>query len=287
LSCEIAQCTTGASPPERVAIRSLGVDLPALTAYLSLGAVAGLLAGLFGLGGGIVIVPALFFLYLQRGFPAELCMHLAVGSSLATVVFTSITSAMAHHRHGAVRWPVVRRLSPGIVAGAALGAVLAEHAPGRFLRVFFGLFELLVAVQLALAPRPDAHRDLPGTGGMWLVGTGIGALSTLLGIGGGTLTVPLLVYCNVPIHQAVGTSAACGLPIALAGAIGFAVAGWGEAGLPAGSSGYLYWPAVAAVMAGSAFLAPLGARLAHALPVATLRRLFAAVVALIGVRMLV
>ena len=102
------------------------MELPALTAYLSLGAVAGLLAGLFGLGGGIVIVPALFFLYLQRGFPAELCMHLAVGSSLATVVFTSITSAMAHHRHGAVRWPVVRRLSPGIVAGAAFGAMLAE-----------------------------------------------------------------------------------------------------------------------------------------------------------------
>ena len=263
------------------------MDLPALTAYLSLGAVAGLLAGLFGLGGGIVIVPALFFLYLQRGFPAELCMHLAVGSSLATVVFTSITSAMAHHCHGAVRWPVVRRLSPGIVAGAALGAVLAEHSPGRFLRVFFGLFELLVAAQLALAPRPDAHRNLPGSGGMWLVGTGIGALSTLLGIGGGTLTVPLLVYCNVPLHQAVGTSAACGLPIALAGAIGFAVAGWGEAGLPAGSSGYLYWPAVTALMAGSAFLAPLGARLAHALPVTTLRRGFAAVVALIGVRMLV
>ena len=122
---------------------------------------------------------------------------------------------------------------------------------------------------------------------MWLVGAGIGTLSTLLGIGGGTLTVPLLVYCNVPIHQAVGTSAACDLPIALAGAIGFAVAGWGEAGLPAGSSGYLYWPAVTAVMAGSAFLAPLGARLAHALLVATLGRLFAAVVALIRVRILV
>ena len=172
------------------------------------------------------------------------------------MVFTSITSAMAHHRHGAVRWPVVRRLSPGIVAGAALGAVLAEHVSGGFLRVFFGLFELLVAAQLALAPRPDAHRDLPGTGGMWLVGTGIGALSTLLGIGGGTLTVPLLVYCNVPIHQAVGTSAACGLPIALAGAIGFAVAGWGEAGLPAGSSGYLYCPAVAAVVARARFSPP-------------------------------
>ncbi len=177
------------------------------------------------------------------------------------------------------------RFWPGIVAGAALGAVLAEHAPGRFLRVFFGLFELLVAAQHALAPRPDAHRDLPGTGAMWLVGTGIGALGTLLGIGGGTLTVSLLVYCNVPIHQAVGTSAACGHRARRGDRL--RVAGWGEAGLPAGSSGYLYWPAVATVMAGSAFLAPVGARLAHALPVATLRRGFAAVVALIGVRMLV
>ena len=122
---------------------------------------------------------------------------------------------------------------------------------------------------------------------MGLVGTGIGALSTLLGIGGGTLTVPLLVFYNVPIHQAVGTSAACGLPIALAGAIGFVVAGWGEAGLPAGSSGYVYWPAVATVVAGSAFLAPLGARLAHTLPVAILRRGFAVVVALIGLKMVV
>jgi uncharacterized membrane protein YfcA len=145
----------------------------------------GVLVGLFGLGGGIVIVPALFFLYLRQGFPAELCMHLAVGSSLATVVFTSsLTSAMAHHGHGAIPSPVLgacgRQSWP-----AALGAVLAEHAPGRCLRVFFGLFELLVAAQLALAPRPDAHRNLPGSGGMWLVGTGIGALSTLLGIGGG------------------------------------------------------------------------------------------------------
>ena len=234
-----------------------------------------------------MIVPALFFLYLRRGFSAALCMHLAVGSSLATVVFISITSAMAHHRHRAVRWPVVRRLSPGIVAGAALGAVLAEHAPGRFLRVFFGLFELLVAAQLTLAPRPDAHRDLPGSGGMWLVGTGIGALSTLLGIGGGTLTVPLLIYCNVPIHQAVGTSAACGLPIALAGAIGFAVAAGTKPGCRPGAAATSTGPPRRPSWPEARSSPPSGARLAHALPVATLRRLFAAVVALIGVRMLV
>ncbi len=258
-----------------------------LLAYLVLGAAAGVLAGLFGLGGGIVVVPGLYFLYLRHGFASEICMHLAVGSSLAAVVCTSIASAIAHHRHGAVRWPVVRRLSPGIVAGAALGAALAEHAPGTLLRTFFGLFELLVAIQLALASRPAAHRELPGTGSMWALGSGIGALSSLLGIGGGTLTVPLLVWCNVPIHQAVGTSAACGLPIALAGAIGFVAAGWGATGLPAGTSGYVYWPAVLAIVAGSAFLAPLGAHLAHALPVATLRRLFSIVVALIGLRMLV
>jgi uncharacterized membrane protein YfcA len=214
-----------------------------------------------------VIVPALFFLYLRRASRASSACT-SRSAALATVVFTSITSALAHHRHGAVRWPVVRRLWPGIVAGAALGAVLAEHAPGRFLRVFFGPFEILVAVPLALAPRPNAHRDLHGAGGMWLVDTGIGALSTLLGIGGRTLTVPFLVYCNVPIHQVVGTSAACGLPIALAGA-----AGWGEVGLPVWSSGYLFGPPWRPSWPGSAFLAPLGAR-------------FAAAVAHIGVRML-
>lgn len=254
--------------------------------YLLLGAVAGLLAGLLGVGGGIVVVPVLFFLFRSQDLPQDLTMHMAVGSSLATVVFTSLTSSYAHHRHGAVAWPIVGRFVPGIVVGAIIGAAVADHLPGRVLRVVFGLFELLVAAQLALGLRPAPHRALPGRTVLAAVGAFIGTASTVLGIGGGTLTVPFLLWCNIALRQAVATSAACGLPIAWTGAVGFALTGWGHAALPPWSSGYLYWPAVASVVVGSSFFAPMGAWLAHTLPAATLRRLFAAVVAVIGIRML-
>lgn len=257
-----------------------------LVSYLLLGVAGGLLAGLLGIGGGIVIVPALFFLYQWQDFPKELTMHMAVGSSLATVVFTSLTSAYAHHRRGGVLWPCTVRLIPGIVAGAWLGAALADHLPERALRMGFGLFELVVAVQLAVGFRPQAHRLLPGSPGMAATGLIIGAVSAVLGIGGGTLTVPFLLWCNVNIRQAVATSAACGLPIALAGSIGFAVTGWGDPALPSGSSGYIYWPAVVSVVAASTLFAPVGTWLAHTLPVAALKHLFAIIVAIIGIRML-
>jgi uncharacterized membrane protein YfcA len=241
---------------------------------------------LLGIGGGIVIVPALFFLYHWQDFPSALIMHMAVGSSLATVVFTSLTSTYAHHHRGAVLWPCIVRLIPGIVAGAWLGAVLADHLPERALRSGFGLFELLVAAQLVFGFKPQAHQRLPGPLGMAVAGLIIGTVSTVLGIGGGTLTVPFLLWCNVNLRQAVATSAACGLPIALAGAIGFAATGWDNSALPPWSSGYIYWPAVVSVVAASTLSAPVGAWLAHTLPIATLRRLFAMIVALIGIRML-
>lgn len=255
-------------------------------AYLSLGAMAGLLAGLLGVGGGLVVVPVLLFLYLFQGFPAQHAMHLAVGSSLMTVVFTSVASAASHHHHGVVRWAAVAALVPGIVVGALLGAGLAELISGHALRSVFGLFELVVAAQLLLGFRPAPHRELPVGLPLAVTGAGIGALSALLGIGGGTLSVPFLLWCNVSMHQAVGTSAACGLPIALAGAAGFIATGWDEPGLPPWSSGYVYWPAVASVVAGSALFAPLGARLAHRMRVASLKRAFAGVLAIIGLRML-
>jgi uncharacterized membrane protein YfcA len=258
-----------------------------MAAYLLLGALAGLLAGLLGIGGGIVIVPVLFFLYHWQDFPRELSMHMAVGSSLATVVFTSLISAYAHHRRGAVLWPSVARLVPGVVVGALLGAAIAGYLPGRTLRVCFGLFELFVGAQLAFGFKPMPHRLLPGSAGMAFAGVIVGSVSTVLGIGGGTLTVPFLLWCNVAIRQAVATSAACGLPIALVGSIGFVVTGWGSAALPAWSSGYVYWPAVVSVVAASTFLAPVGAWLAHTLPVTMLKRLFAVIVAIIGIRMLI
>lgn len=254
--------------------------------YLLLGAAAGCLAGLMGIGGGLIIVPALVFIFHTQGMADTLIMHMALGTSLATIVPTAIASLRAHHRRGAVLWLVVWQLAPGIVAGALAGAALADELTGTLLKRLFGVFVLMVALQMALNARPAPHRRIPGRTGMTAAGSIIGGISAIVGIGGGTLTVPFLTWCRIGIHHAVATSAACGLPIALAGSLGFAVAGWNEANLPAMSSGYLYWPAIVSITATSVIFAPLGARLAHALPGDLLKRVFAVVLALIGIRML-
>lgn len=256
-------------------------------AYLLLGAGAGIIAGLLGLGGGIVIVPALLYLFFRQDMPGDILMHLAVATSLATIVFTSISSTWAHHRHNAVLWPAVAALVPGVIGGSICGAVIAHYLPSTSLRIIFGIFELLVAVQIGFGFRPSAQRELPGRPGMFAAGGGIGGLSTLLGIGGGTLTVPFLLWCNVNIRNAVATSSACGLPIAAVGAVALMVAGSSYENLPAGSTGYVYWPAALIIMLASVITAPLGARLTHMLPVVILRRIFAIVLAAIGIRMLI
>ncbi|MGH8656770.1 MAG: sulfite exporter TauE/SafE family protein [Gammaproteobacteria bacterium] len=270
-----------------VTIGVMAIEGMVVVAYLGLGAVAGVLAGLLGVGGGLVIVPALFFLFGALGFSEQIVMHLALGSSLATVAFTALASSYAHHKHGAVLWRVVAVLVPGIALGAFGGAAVADRLPTPALRLAFGLFELLVAAQLGFGVRASPQRGLPRRAGMIGVGTLIGALSAVFGIGGGTLTVPFLVWCNVRIRVAVATSAACGLPIALAGSLGFITAGWDNPKLPAGASGYVYWPAVLGIAAASVPCAPLGARLTHALPMETLQRLFAILLAFIGLRMLI
>jgi uncharacterized membrane protein YfcA len=257
-----------------------------LAAWLLLGAGAGVIAGLLGLGGGIVIVPALLYLFILQGMPAEIHMHMAVATSLATIVFTSVSSTWAHHRRQAVLWPSVIALSPGIVLGCIGGALIAHHLPSNTLRTTFGIFEILVGIQIAFGFRPHAHIKLPGPGGMFAAGSGIGALSTLLGIGGGTLTVPFLLWCNVNIRNAVATSSACGLPIAVVGTGALIFAGSAYQDLPSGTTGYVYWPAAVVIILGSVCTAPLGARLAHVLPVVLLKRIFAVVIAAIGLRML-
>lgn len=260
--------------------------MPELIAYLGTGAVAGLLAGLLGVGGGLVIVPALAVLYGLHGFPADTLMHFAIGSSLATIVPTSIASLVSHHRRGSIHWAAVRGLTPGIVLGALGGAWLASRIPSPGLRVLFGGFELLVALQLVAGRQPTPHRGLPGAAGLGLAGGLIGAVSALFGIGGGTLTVPFLLWNGVDILRAVATSAACGLPIALAGAAAFAAGTTASGGPPGGvHTGFIYWPAVGGIVSTSILAAPLGARLAHHLPKPVLQRIFALVLALIGVRM--
>jgi hypothetical protein len=257
-----------------------------LILYLLTGAFAGTVAGLLGVGGGLIIVPILVFVFHRIDVADAVAVHLAIGTSLATMIITSISSMRAHHRRGAVDWPVFRRLTPGIVTGALLGAAIADLLPSPVLRVVFAVFELLVAAQLGFNLHTSPHRQLPGNPAMTLTGMAIGAVSAVIGIGGGTMTVPFLVWGNMALRRAVATSSACGLPIAVAGAAGFVIAGWNETSLPEYASGYLYWPALTAISLASLFFAPLGAKLAHTLPTSLLRRFFAVFLAVLGVRML-
>ncbi len=261
-------------------------DLFVWSAYLVLGVVAGLVGGLLGLGGGILIVPALLFLYIWQGMPADILMHLAVATSLFTIVFTSISSSYAHHKHQAVLWPQVFLLTPGIIIGAVFGALLADYISSDILRRLFGIFEILVACQIGFSVKPSAQRSLPGRNGMLIAGGGIGTLSTILGIGGGTLTVPFLVWCHVNIRKAVATSSACGFPIALAGTLAMVYTGLGSTSLPENTIGYVYWPAALLILVTSVLFAPVGAKLAHSIPVDSLKRVFAIVLAGVGSRML-
>jgi uncharacterized membrane protein YfcA len=242
------------------------------------------MAGLLGIGGGLVIVPALALLFAGHVADANL-MHMAVGTSLAAIVPTAIASLLAHHRRDSVHWKAVRALLPGIVVGGLCGAWLARQISSPGLALFFGVFEILVALQLWLGTKPVAHRDLPGMSGMTVAGTTIGAVSALLGIGGATLTTPFLLWNGADIRHAVGTSAACGLPIALAGAAGFAVSGLSIMVQRDWATGFIYWPAVAGIVLSSVPLAPLGARLAHYLPRPVLQRVFALFLLMVGVKM--
>jgi uncharacterized membrane protein YfcA len=250
------------------------------------GAVAGTAAGLFGVGGGLIIVPLLAFLFEARAIAPGAVMHLAIGTSLATIVVTSISSARAHHRRGAIEWRSFRQLTPGVIVGALLGAAVADTLRSDTLRFGFAIFVFLVALQMAWNRTPAPHRQLPGRGGLAVAGTVIGAISSLVGIGGGTMTVPFLAWCNVALPRAVGTSAAVGLPIAVSGTVGFVVAGWNEPGLPAGSLGYVYLPAFFAITVTSTVFAVVGARLAHRLSPTVLRRVFALFLFAVGIRML-
>lgn len=257
-----------------------------IAAYLLTGAVAGFFAGLLGVGGGVVVVPVLAMLFAAQGFPEREVLHLALGTSMATILFTALSSLRAHHAHQAVLWPVMRRLTPGILLGTLLGAQLAGRLSSRALSIFFVAFMLFVAAQMIADRRPRPGRCLPGWPGLSLAGGVIGALSSLVAIGGGALTVPFLIWCNVRPHQAIGTSAAVGLPIAVGGTVGYVWNGWGHTGLPAGSLGFVYLPALAIILVASVLAAPFGARLAHRLPVRVLRRIFAGLLLLLAAKML-
>jgi uncharacterized membrane protein YfcA len=258
-----------------------------LAAYLATGIASGVLAGLFGVGGGVVVVPALIFIFGRIGLAPDWIPHLAVGTSLAAIVATGAASACAHHRRGAVRWDLVRSLAPGIVIGAWAGAAFAGILSDEWLKRLFGCFLLYVGGRMLLRRANTPWRTLPGTTGMLAAGAGIGALSALVGIGGGTITVPFLNRVGIDMRRAVATSSACGVPIAVAGALGFMAVGWGREGLPLASTGFVDWPAVAAILAASVPIAPLGAHLAQRLPVDQLKRVFAVLLLALGARLLI
>ncbi len=250
------------------------MSIALLAAFLVLGAFTGFAAGLLGIGGGMLLVPFLTMLLTSQGFPLEQIVKIAIATSLTTILFTSVSSVRAHARRGVVRWDIARTLAPGIVVGSVLGAQIASWLPGGILAIGFGLFVGTMATQMLTRKPTRADRTLPGGTGMVAMGGTIGVLSALAGAGGGFITVPFLTRANVRIHEAVATSAACGFPIALAGTIGYVAAGW-NVELPAGTIGYVYLPALAAVVTTSVLTAPLGAKTAHALSVDRLRRLFA------------
>lgn len=254
--------------------------------YLLAGAAAGLLGGMLGIGGGMVVVPVLVFSFHAQGVSAEVLTHMAVGTSLATIIVTSLSSIRTHHQKRAVDWSVFKQVAPGLVLGALLGAQIAHALPARALQLIIGVFALLMATQMLSGWQAGAHRQLPGRAGQSLAGGVIGVASAIFGIGGGSLMVPYLSFHQVQMQRAVATAAACGLPIAVAGAIGFVAAGWAEPGLPAQSLGYIYLPAFIGISAASMVFARLGAQFAHRLPAATLKKIFAGLLILVGLQFL-
>lgn len=255
-------------------------------AYPAMGLFAGFFAGLLGLGGGMILVSLMAIAFNAQGFPADRIVHLALGTSMATIVFTSIKSAWSHHRHGAVRWDIVRNCTFGLVAGTLLGAAIADQVRSKWLAMLFLVFVIYSAVNMLLDLKPKPTRQLPGPVGLQTAAGFVGVLSALVGAGGGFVSVPLLSMCNVPMRQCVATSAALGIPISLAGVVGYLWMGWGKDHLPAYSLGYVYLPAFVGIVLGTFVTVPIGAKLAHTLPVSNLKRVFAVVLSILAAKML-
>ena len=254
-------------------------------ASLLLGILAGIAAGLFGIGGGALIVPVLVWLFQAQHFNPEQIMLLAVATSLATAIFTSAASVRTHHKLGNIDWRRALHLAPSMLLGAGVGAVLAKYISADLLRWFFVAYLLYTSVQMAI-PRKAKTSTRPARQFLdYPTGLLIGVLSAILGIGGGTMTVPYLVGNGLAMKNAVATSSACAIPIALSAAASYAVLGWQDSHLPVGSLGYLYLPAFAGIVLTSIFTAPLGAKLAHRLPAQKLKRYFAIVLLAIAIKM--
>lgn len=263
---------------------AIGWQFPLYYALLAL--VSGLFAGMLGIGGGIIIVPILLYLFKLQHFPEAALMHMAVATSLTTIIFTSVSAGYAQYRRGALVWAQVLPLLPGIAIGALAGGILVDYLSSGVLRSIFGIFECVMAWYIGRDIHVAPHRSLPGGPALAVAGALVSALATILGIGGGSLLIPFLLWCNVGVRNAVAASSVSGFPIAFIGTITMVYTGWDGSGLPPGTVGYVYWPAALIISIVSLVSAPQGVRLAHALPVAVLRRILAVLLAIIGIRML-
>lgn len=261
------------------------MDFASWISYGGLGIMAGLLAGLLGVGGGIIIVPMLTFLFSSQQLPYDHVAHLAVGTSLASIAFTSISSMRSHHARGCVEWDIFKKISPGILAGSLFGTWVAAQLSTRFLKGFFVAFLVYVSIQMFLEFKPSPRKPV-GKSGMFFFGSLIGGISALVGIGGGTMSVPFLIWHAVPIRSAIGTSAAIGFPIAISGTLGYILNGMHEPTLPPLTLGYIYLPALFGVSIMSMLTAPLGAKIAHHIPVKSLKKGFACFLVLVAGKML-
>ncbi|MBU3711122.1 MAG: sulfite exporter TauE/SafE family protein [Limnohabitans sp.] len=264
----------------------MDLQLHVILELATLGICTGFLAGLLGIGGGMIMVPFLTILLSNKGVGADLAVKMAIATSMATIIFTSISSVRAHHKRGAVRWDLVKGLAPGIVLGSAIASVgVFAMLKGASLAIFFGLFVGFSATQMFLDKKPAPSRQMPGFGGQLAAGGVIGFLSGLVGAGGGFISVPFMAWCNIAIHNAVATSAALGFPIAVANVAGYVVSGLKVENLPSGAFGYIWVPALVVIALCSVFTAPLGAKAAHSLPVKKLKRIFASILYLLAAYM--
>lgn len=255
---------------------------------LAAGAVGGLLAGLLGVGGGIVLVPILYHIYTGLGMSAEIAMPLSVGTSLSTIIFTSLMSARSHHRRGNIDLDLIRRWAPWIIAGVALGTTLGSIVPGATLKTLFGGLMTVVALHMfwTVLRKPRIADHLPSRPIQSAIAAGVGSLASMLGIGGGTLVVPILNLFDYPIHRAVGSASLVGFIISVPATLGYIYSGWHVPNLPVGSTGYVNWLAFALLVPATMSFAPLGARLCHRLDVPRLKQVFSVFLLIIGVKML-
>lgn len=258
------------------------MNLALIPIFVILGAVVGFMSGLFGIGGGFTIVPVLVEVFTREGFATQNVLPTAIGTSAATIAFTTFASARAHHKRGAVNWPIVRAMSPGLVIGSLIGPQLASALPFAVMAAVFGTFTCFSAVRMLRKSSAKSTRELPGTPALFGVGTGIGFVASMVGTGGAFLAVPFMTRCNVKLHTAVASSAAMGLPIAVAATIGYIYAGLRRDELAPHSIGFVYWPALVAIVACSVLLAPVGARVAHSWSSDKLRRAFACMLFVLG-----